>query len=168
MEELLPLVTEQGEIIGAATRRECHSGSMLLHPVVHLHIFNSAGDILLQKRSARKDIQPNKWDTSVGGHIDLGESVDIALKRETSEELGLTEFEPTQLYQYVFKSSVEHELVTTFSTTIESIDQITFDPEEIDEVRFWSIEEIKANLNSDILTENFKLEFHKLQDHETE
>ncbi|MFI3240350.1 MAG: NTP pyrophosphohydrolase, partial [Bacteroidales bacterium] len=35
MEELLPLVTEQGEIIGAATRRECHSGSMLLHPVVH-------------------------------------------------------------------------------------------------------------------------------------
>lgn len=168
MEELLPLVTEQGEIIGAATRRECHSGSMLLHPVVHLHIFNSAGDILLQKRSARKDIQPNKWDTSVGGHIDLGESVDIALKRETSEELGLTEFEPTQLYQYVFKSSVEHELVTTFSTTIESIDQITFDPEEIDEVRFWSIEEIKENLNSDILTENFKLEFHKLQDHETE
>lgn len=168
MEELLPLVTEQGEIIGAATRRECHSGSMLLHPVVHLHIFNSAGDILLQKRSARKDIQPNKWDTSVGGHIDLGESVDIALKRETSEELGLTEFEPTQLYQYVFKSSVEHELVTTFSTTIESIDQITFDPEEIDEVRFWSIEEIKENLNSDILTENFKLEFNKLQNHETE
>lgn len=168
MEELLPLVTEQGEIIGAATRRECHSGSMLLHPVVHLHIFNSAGDILLQKRSARKDIQPNKWDTSVGGHIDLGESVDIALKRETAEELGLTDFEPKQLYQYLFKSSVEHELVTTFSTTIDSIEQITFDPEEIDEVRFWSIEEIKANLGSEILTENFKLEFNKLQSYETE
>ncbi|MFI3239462.1 MAG: NUDIX domain-containing protein, partial [Bacteroidales bacterium] len=142
--------------------------SMLLHPVVHLHIFNSAGDILLQKRSARKDIQPNKWDTSVGGHIDLGESVDIALKRETAEELGLTDFEPKQLYQYLFKSSVEHELVTTFSTTIDSIEQITFDPEEIDEVRFWSIEEIKANLGSEILTENFKLEFNKLQSYETE
>ncbi len=163
MEELLPLVTENGEIIGAATRRECHSGSMLLHPVVHLHIFNHDGDILLQKRSANKDIQPNKWDTSVGGHIDLGESVDIALRRETAEELGLTNFEYKQLYQYTFKSSVEHELVTTFSTTIDSIDQIKFDPEEISEVRFWSIEEIKAHLNSDILTENFKLEFNKLQ-----
>lgn len=163
MEELLPLVTEYGEIIGAATRRECHSGSMLLHPVVHLHIFNHDGDILLQKRSANKDIQPNKWDTSVGGHIDLGESIDIALKRETAEELGLTDFEPKQLYQYIFKSSVEHELVTTFSTTIDSIDQIKFNPEEISEVRFWSIEEIKANLNTDTLTENFKLEFNKLK-----
>ena len=40
-EEMLPIVDEQGNIVGAATRGECHDGSKKLHPVVHLHVFNS-------------------------------------------------------------------------------------------------------------------------------
>lgn len=74
-QEMFPIVDEQGNITGAATRGECHSGSKLLHPVIHLHVFNSKGDLYLQKRPEWKDIQPGKWDTAVGGHIDLGESV---------------------------------------------------------------------------------------------
>lgn len=50
-EEMFPLVDENGQIIGAATRGECHNGSKLLHPVVHLHVFNSHGDLYLQKRA---------------------------------------------------------------------------------------------------------------------
>ena len=65
-EEMFPIVDEEGNITGAATRKECHSGSKLLHPVVHLHVFNDKGELYLQKRPAWKDIQPNKWDTSVG------------------------------------------------------------------------------------------------------
>ena len=77
-QEMFPIVDEQGTITGAATRGECHSGSKLLHPVVHLHVFNSKGELYLQKRPEWKDIQPGKWDTAVGGHIDLGESVGTA------------------------------------------------------------------------------------------
>lgn len=40
---------------------------MLLHPVVHLHLFNSRGELYLQKRPEWKDIQPGRWDTAVGG-----------------------------------------------------------------------------------------------------
>ena len=89
-EEWFPLVDEKGETIGKATRKECHNGSKMLHPVVHLHIFNKAGDLYLQKRSINKDIQPGKWDTAVGGHIDYGETVEDALHREVREELGIT------------------------------------------------------------------------------
>ena len=85
-QEMFPIVDEQGNITGAATRGECHSGSKLLHPVIHLHVFNSEGDLYLQKRPEWKDIQPGKWDTAVGGHVDLGESVEIALKREVRQE----------------------------------------------------------------------------------
>lgn len=59
--EWFPLVNEEGETIGKATRKECHSGSKLLHPVIHLHIFNKKGELYLQKRSMNKDIQPGKW-----------------------------------------------------------------------------------------------------------
>mgnify|MGYP001074415071 FL=1 len=115
-EEWFPLVNEMGETIGKATRKECHSGSKQLHPVIHLHIFNDAGELYLQKRSMTKDIQPGKWDTAVGGHIDYGETVEEALRREVREELGITAFTPQFITRYVFESAIEKELVNTFRT----------------------------------------------------
>ena len=74
--EIFPVVDTDGRVMGKASRRECHNGSKILHPVVHLQLFNSRGDLYLQKRALHKDIQPGKWDTAVGGHIDYGESVE--------------------------------------------------------------------------------------------
>ena len=116
-EELFPVVDEQGNILGSATRGECHNGSKLLHPVVHLHVFNSQGQLYLQKRPVWKDIQPGKWDTAVGGHVDLGESVEQALRREVREELGITDFTPQAVTHYVFESTRERELVFVYRTT---------------------------------------------------
>ena len=95
--ERFPIVDEEGKVIGAATRGECHNGSRLLHPVVHLHVFNSRGEVYLQKRPEWKDIQPGKWDTAVGGHIDEGETPEQALTREVGEELGITDFKPERV-----------------------------------------------------------------------
>lgn len=155
--EYFPLVTEDGEVIGKATRKECHSGTFWLHPVVHLHVFNSRGELYLQKRSETKDIQPGKWDTSVGGHIDFGEETEIALRREVREELSITEFEPEFITRYKFTSRQESELVNVFRTTYDGA--ISPDPGEISEGRFWTIDEIKSALGKDVFTPNFEQEF---------
>ena len=57
-QEIFPIVNEEGEVVGSATRKECHSGSFLLHPVVHLHVFNTKGELYLQKRAENKIPHP--------------------------------------------------------------------------------------------------------------
>lgn len=141
--ELFPVVDEAGNVTGCATRGECHNGSKLLHPVVHLHVFDSDGRLFLQRRPDWKDIQPGKWDTAVGGHVDFGENVDMALRRETREELGLTDFTPELVKSYVFESDRERELVSTFRTTVNPDDVHPSD--ELDGGRWWTQEELAAS-----------------------
>ena len=159
-EEMFPLVDELGNITGAASRGGCHNGSKLLHPVVHLHVFNDKGELFLQKRPAWKDIQPDKWDTAVGGHIDLGENAEQALKREVSEELGITEYEPQFVTSYVFESKVEKELVFVYKTIYNG--EITPSKEELAGGRFWGIQEIKENIGKEVFTPNFEGEIKRV------
>ena len=160
IEEYFPLVNNKGETIGKATRRECHSGTKWLHPVIHLHIFNEKGELYLQKRSMNKDIQPGKWDTAVGGHVDYGETVEEALKREAWEELGITDFTPEKITSYIFESDIEKELTYTFKTIYSG--KIEPDLSELSEGRFWSIKEIISNLEKQIFTPNFENEFKNI------
>lgn len=158
-QEMFPLVDEEGNIIDAVTRGECHNGSKLLHPVVHLHVFNSRGELYLQKRPEWKDIQPGKWDTAVGGHVDLGESVEQALRREVREELGIVDFMPQQVMHYVFESARERELVFTYKTLY---DGPVTPSDELDGGCFWRIEEIRANMGKGVFTPNFEGEVEKV------
>ncbi len=158
-DEMFPLVDEQGNIIGAITRGEAHDGSKKLHPVVHLHVFNSKGEIYLQKRPAWKDIQPSKWDTACGGHIDLGEDVKTSLKREVREELGITDFTPQDMGHYVFESAREKEIVYVHKTIYNG--DIQPSKEELDGGRFWSRDEILSNIGKNIFTPNFENEYTK-------
>ena len=159
LSEMLPLVDKEGNITGAASRGECHNGSMLLHPVVHLHIYNSKGELYLQKRPIWKDIQPGKWDTAVGGHIDLGEHVEQALRREAKEELGLEDFTPTALQTYIFQSECEKELVFPYKTVYDGPIQPS---SETDGGRFWSKEELEEAFGKGIFTPNFEQEYARL------
>lgn len=164
-EELFPLVNENGETIGKATRGECHSGSMLLHPVVHLHLATEDGRLYLQKRSMDKDIQPGKWDTAVGGHMDYGETVSQALARESREELGVdvTQLKLIPVAPYVFQSDRERELVNTFIAVAPADISLTPDPAEIETGRFWNITDIDRAIGTGILTPNFEQEFARLR-----
>ena len=87
--ECFPVVDEHNRKIGKATRSEVHANN-LRHRAVHILVFNAAGEVLLQKRSASKDRHPLMWDSSVAGHVEGDETYDETAARELKEELSIS------------------------------------------------------------------------------
>jgi len=157
-DEYFDIIDKSGNIIGKATREECHTNRSLAHRTVHVLVFNSGGRLFLQKRSMDKDIQPGKWDTSVGGHLNLGETFDQAVRREMREELGISA--PVKhIYDYWWRSEVETEYVRGYICTYDGA--INFDTNEIEHGRFWDSEEIEEKIGTGIFTPNFEREYQK-------
>lgn len=159
--EMLPLVEEDGIVYGQAPRAWCHSGTTALHPVVHLQIMDREGNVYLQKRSMIKHRWPGRWDMAVGGHVSYGERILETLYREAAEELGLTEFNPSYLCNYVFETKRDRELVAVFAFI--GHPNLNPDNAEVTEGRWWSPSEIDAALGKGIFTPSFEDEFSRVR-----
>ena len=159
--EFFPIVEPNGLVVARAAREYCHSGAKPLHPVVHLHIIDRFSRIYLQKRPLSKKIQPGKWDTAVGGHVSYGEHLLEALYRESSEELGFTEFNPIHIVTYEFESEVEKELINVYAAVGHY--ELTPDPEELDGGQWWELADIDEGIGKGIFTPNFESEFQMIR-----
>lgn len=87
-DEMFDVVDENNNVIGVKSRGVVHKNN-LLHRAAHILVFNRGGDLLLQKRSAWKDREPSKWDSSAAGHLAPGENHADGALREVQEELGI-------------------------------------------------------------------------------
>lgn len=167
MQEYFPIVNETGEVIGKASRQECHSQATpelraaLLHPVVHLHVFSSDGRLYLQQRAMHKDLLPGYWDTAVGGHVQYGETILNALAREVSEEIGISDYVPEHVETYRFDSSRESEMVHVYRTVYDG--PFLWNDGEVSDGRFWSVEELRSAVGKGILTPNLELELKRFR-----
>ena len=159
--EMFQLVDREGNPTGQAARDECHGNPRLLHLVVHLHVQNDEGELLLQKRAQSKDTNPGLWDTSVGGHVRGGEEVRAALLREAREELGIDASAARFLYRFIYSNSIETEYAKCFSLIHEG--EIAHDLEEIDDTRFFSLKELEALVGTGRLTPMFEYELPMLK-----
>ncbi len=152
-EEIFDVVDFHDQVVGEAIRSDVHGNPALIHRVAHVLVFNGKGELYLQKRSLTKDVQPGKWDTSVGGHLDKGESYSVAAKREMEEELGIDSGKIQYLYKYLHSNQYESEYVSTFQCLWDG--PIVIDKDEIAEGKFWSLEEIRQQEDSGCFTPNF-------------
>jgi isopentenyldiphosphate isomerase len=160
-EEIFELVDEEGQVIGTAPRSECHRRPDLIHRSVHVFVVNGRGEIYLQLRSRSKDIQPGRWDTSVGGHLAPGEGYREAAAREMDEELALAG-SLRFLHRYLWRTDRESELVETYFHVTDELPAP--DPGEIEEGRFFSPSQLESLLEGDDVTPNLREELRRLRE----
>ncbi|MDB6026006.1 MAG: hydrolase [Verrucomicrobiales bacterium] len=129
-EEIFDVVNERDEVIGQKPRREVHRDGDK-HRAIHVMVFNSRGEVFLQKRSMTKDTYPGVWDSSSSGHLDTGEDYDACSVRELREEIGLEmKTCPRRLFKIDACRDTGHEFVWIYRC--ESEGPFTLHPEEIE------------------------------------
>lgn len=161
-EEFFDVVDDEDNIIGVASRDEVHQLG-LKHRSVHLLVYNSNSQLLLQKRSMRKDQCPGRWCASVSGHVDHGEDYDKCVVREAREEIGL---EIGKTPEKLFKIGASEETGNEFSWVYwhSSEGPFTTDQEEVSEIAWFAEEELNKLLstNPESFTPDLALIWRKL------
>jgi isopentenyl-diphosphate Delta-isomerase len=130
-DEIFDVVNERDEVIGREVRREVHRLG-LKHRAVHVLVFNSRGELFLQKRSMSKDTFPGTWDSSSSGHLDCGEDYDACSIRELKEELGIViANSPRRLFKVNACAETGEEFVWVYQ--LEHDGPFTLHPDEIEQ-----------------------------------
>ncbi len=153
--ELLAVVDENDGIIDTCPRHIIHATG-LRHRAVHILVFNGEGQLFLQKRSMKKDLNGGLWDTSAAGHVDAGEDYDVSAVREIEEELGISESALEPLFKLPATAAIGMEFIWVYRCIHNGPFVLAVD--EIDEGDWFSVAEISGRIAADdqCLTETFK------------
>lgn len=114
--EYFDVINEKDEIVGCAPRDTCHRKG-LLHRSIHVLILNSKSELLMQKRSMKKDLYPGWWIDAAAGHVESGETYEETAKREMKEEVGISvKIEELFKIRKSWKGSgnIDNELITVY------------------------------------------------------
>ncbi len=153
-DELLAVVDERDLIVDHRPRHEIHAQG-LRHRAVHILVFNDQDQLLLQKRSMKKDLNKGLWDTSAAGHVDRGETYDASAPRELQEELNVSSA-LTPLFKLEPTPALGMEFVQVYRCKHNGPFEFAID--EIDELAWQDLSEIDERVQRDdtMLTETFK------------
>lgn len=168
MEEFVVLVNPEDEVLGLMEKQQAHVNG-LLHRAFSIFLFNSKGEMLLQKRAAKKYHSPNQWTNAVCSHPRNGETYLDGATRRLKEELGITA-DLSEKFNFIYKADVgeglwEHELDHVFVGTYEG--DFNLNKDEVDDVRYISMEELDRELseNPEHFTEWFKIILEEYKHH---
>ncbi len=143
-EELFDVVDANDQVIDCQPRSVVHA-SNLLHRSVHVLACDADDRVFLQLRGPDRDCDPNLWDSSVGGHLQSGESYDQAVMRETQEELGVTlTAVPRRLFKLSASPSTGYEFCWVYR--LSHAGPFTIDSSEAAAGRWFSAAELNERL----------------------
>lgn len=137
-EEIFDVVDEDDKVIEKATRKEVHD-KKLIHRSVMFFIFDRKERILVTQRTKAKDMFPDYWSITLGGHVNSGESYDEAVVREAKEEVGI---ESKSFFMGIIKKRVPEEKENSKVYGFVTDKKIKLDKGELKQGMFLTIEEI--------------------------
>lgn len=117
--------------------------------VVHIAIFNSKGELLIQKRQKGKKRWADLWDVSVGGHVISGETSDLAAVRETKEELGLDIVLAGKRPALTLSFGNGFDDMYTLEKEVD-LSKLVLQEEEVQMVRWATLEEVRRMIDQEV------------------
>ena len=161
------LVNEQDVALGKMEKLEAHIKGEL-HRAFSIFIFNSEGELLLQKRADGKYHSGGLWTNTCCGHPGPGEVITSAASKRLNEEMGML-CDLKFGFKFLYKENVgshltEHEVDHVFFGISNNLPDINED--EVSAYRYISLEELKEEMNDvpDTFTEWFKIIYEKAFD----
>lgn len=184
LDEEFDLVDNENKPVGRATRRRCHEEG-LLHRSSNVFLFRTRQrigrlrgevEVLLQKRSAGKQVGGGLWDVSTTEHVSAGENYVQATARGLSEELGISVNGDQDLVQirqaylsmqhYKEAGVLDNMFVCTFAMVYDEYTHgsIRFDETEVESVEWWPVSTLvkKAKSNKEVFTRWLLIELDNL------
>lgn len=147
-EELLTEVDKNNHVIGSIPRGLAHKSPDTIYRTIFVVVINEEGKILLQKRSSSKDLYPDCWDLSVGGHVDYGQSYEQTAVKELSEELGI-EASANELKfvgEVLVKLPSSNEFFHVFEYYLKSTDNINLSTDEVASTKWMPMADVKKSI----------------------
>ena len=144
--EIMDYVNENDEVMGQASKDDVYARG-LTHRIVHVWIWNSEGKMLLHRRSANCSFCPLHWSMSAAGHVDAGESYEVAAARELQEELGV-HLLLTYLQKFYYTIDPRNILKFIALFRAESNGPFVLNSEEVAEAKFVSVNEVKEMIKA--------------------
>ena len=141
-DELLDIVNDEDIVTGQEMRSTVHQLG-LQHRGVHVFLFTRDGKMLVQKRSADRAASPSALDCSVSEHVKAGEGYLDAAIRGMKEEMGVDEIEVKALVRFRMNYGINDNEISTLYEGIVNPNDVKFDPVEIEEVNYYSMDELE-------------------------
>ncbi len=139
--EIFDVVNEKDEVVGTASREECHSNPDLIHHTVHFTLIDrKKKKIYLTQRSLEKDHDAGKY-CFLGEHMLAGESYDEAVKRGVEEELGFVPNSFVELAHNIFSYQTQTEFIRFFLVDWFG-EEIKWDKREMEKVLWVDVHEL--------------------------
>jgi isopentenyldiphosphate isomerase len=147
--ELLTQVDENNQVIGSIPRGEAHERPGVFYRTIYVLVINASDEVLIHKRSATKDLYPNRWDLSAGGHVNYQDSYAETAVRELWEELGLvvSEADLRSMGEVLVKLPASGEFFNVFEYHLKPGEEISPAEEEIQETRWMTVDDIKKSMD---------------------
>jgi isopentenyl-diphosphate delta-isomerase type 1 len=149
--ELFYWVNENDQVLGSISRKAAHADRSKIHRSVFIILQNDQQEVLLQKRSLKKDTHPGKWTVAASGHVTFGQTYDEAAYRELAEEIGVHGVELKLVKKHYFAMQNEQEIASIYTGHFNEI-PTNIDADEVSEVRWLTLSQLQEWFSKDALT----------------